>query len=60
MPARLEELEAAQEAMQAAMADPDYFKQPPEKLAEDGTRMKELADELATAYERWETLEAAS
>ena len=60
LPARLEELEAAQEAMQAAMADPDYFKQSPEKLAEDGTRMKELADELATAYERWETLEAAS
>ena len=58
LPATLERLEAEQEALQTAMADPGYFKQSPETLAADGQRMKDLAEQLATAYARWEELEA--
>ena len=58
LPERVEQLEAEQSQLQAAMADPTYFQRPADELATDGAKMKSIADELAKSYERWEELEA--
>ena len=58
LPARVESLEADQLALQTAMSDPAYFRQPPDVLAADGQRLQQLADQLEQTYERWEALEA--
>ena len=56
LPTRIEELEAAIEAMHNAMADPGYYKRPGTELAVDRAKMEALEAELATAFERWELL----
>ena len=58
LPARIEQLESETEELTAAMSDPEYFKQPAEKIAEASERLKQLNDELSHAYARWEELEA--
>lgn len=58
LPQRIEALEQEQESLQAEMANPDFFKQEREVIAERTRRLEELESELAGAYERWEALEA--
>ncbi|NGZ06413.1 MAG: ATP-binding cassette domain-containing protein [Magnetococcales bacterium] len=58
LPARIETLESEQQQLHAAMADPAYFRHPPEQRAADRTRLTTLEAELENAYLRWEHLEA--
>jgi ATP-binding cassette subfamily F protein uup len=58
LPALIETLETEVAAMHAAMAEPDYYRQPGDLLARDQTRLRELESRLAMAFARWESLEA--
>jgi ATP-binding cassette subfamily F protein uup len=60
LPARIEALEAEQTALHERLADPVFYKRPAEEVAAAQRRLKDLEDELAAAYARWEALEAQS
>src|SRR5262249_38836471 len=60
LPARIEELEAAREALHQAMADPAFYRKEGGEIAEAKARLEALEQELATAYDRWEILEGTS
>jgi ATP-binding cassette subfamily F protein uup len=60
LPALIETLETDIAALHAAMAGPDYFRQPGEVLARDQDRLRELESRLAAAFTRWEALEAGA
>ncbi|MFP6684411.1 MAG: ATP-binding cassette domain-containing protein, partial [Polyangiaceae bacterium] len=57
LPARIESLETEQEALQVKLADPNFYQQPSETIAEGKERLDSIASELETAYERWQGLE---
>ena len=57
LPATIENLETEQEALQIKLADPDFYQQPSEVIAEGKERLDSIASELETAYERWQALE---
>jgi ATP-binding cassette subfamily F protein uup len=59
LPALIESLEAEITALHATMGEPGYFRQPGELLAGDQARLHDLETRLATAFARWEQLEAA-
>jgi len=40
------------------MAAPEFYRQPPEGIAAATQRLKELTDDISSAYERWEYLES--
>ena len=58
LPLRIEKLEAEQAALHEEMADPAFFKRGGPDIAAAQTRLADLTTEIATAYERWEALEA--
>ncbi|MEM6328699.1 MAG: ATP-binding cassette domain-containing protein [Planctomycetota bacterium] len=58
LPAKIEKLEAAIATLHAAMADPAFYKQDAKAIAGKQAEEARLQTDLATAYERWETLEA--
>jgi len=58
LPALIESLETELSALHAAMATPDYFRQPGTALARDQSRLRDLESRLTAAFGRWETLEA--
>jgi ATP-binding cassette subfamily F protein uup len=60
LPAVIDELETAIAALHAAMAEPEYFRQPGDLLARDQARLCELEARLAAAFARWEELEAGA
>jgi ATP-binding cassette subfamily F protein uup len=57
LPKRIETLEAEQHQLAAAMALPTFYQQDSAKIAQASNRLKELENELAQAYQRWEELE---
>ncbi|MBF0189989.1 MAG: ATP-binding cassette domain-containing protein [Magnetococcales bacterium] len=57
LPARIESLESEQRQLHATMADPTYYRHPPERLTADQTRLGEVEEALEEAYRRWEVLE---
>ena len=57
LPALIETLEAEIGGLHAAMAGPDYYRQPGELLARDQARLSDLEGRLAAAFARWEALE---
>jgi ATP-binding cassette subfamily F protein uup len=57
LPALFETLEAEIGGLHAAMAGPDYYRQPGELLARDQARLSDLEGRLAAAFARWEALE---
>ncbi|WP_425400565.1 ATP-binding cassette domain-containing protein [Aeoliella sp.] len=57
LPGLIEKLEAETLELTAAMSDPEFFKKSPDEISTASERMKQLNDELAHAYERWEELE---
>ena len=59
LPALIDTLETDIAALHAAMAVPDYFRQAGDVLARDQARLRDLEAQLAQAFARWETLEAA-
>lgn len=58
LPQHIEALEAEQQELYRAMADPDFYKKEGSDIVKAKTRLQSLEQELAAAYERWETLEA--
>ena len=60
LPARIEELEAEQASIHAALADPQLYRGEPQRVAELKTRLEDVANRLAAAYARWEELEGVN
>ena len=58
LPEKIEQLEAEQSDLHAAMADPAFFKQDGTAIAQTTTRLEAIASELGTALSRWEELES--
>ncbi|MCX4193413.1 ATP-binding cassette domain-containing protein [Methylophaga sp. OBS1] len=58
LPAKIEELEARQQAFNDQMSDPGFYQQDAARITEVQQQVAALETELAAAYERWETLEA--
>lgn len=58
LPNRIEEIESEIADLHAAMGDPEYFQQSGEKIASDAANLKQLEEDLAAAYSRWEDLES--
>ena len=59
LPATIETLEAAVRELHASMADPAFFRQEKGVIAEANARLATLENQLAEAYDRWESLEAS-
>ncbi len=57
LPGLIERLEAEQEQLTAAMADPAFYQQPDTVITQGANRHRELEEELARAFERWAELE---
>jgi ABC transport system ATP-binding/permease protein len=58
MPALIEKLESQVAELHAELADPEFYKQPSAHITARSAASKELEAKLATAYQRWEALEA--
>ena len=57
LPSRIESLEAEQHRLTLAMADPGFYQQESDAISQAARRLKELDEELNTAYQRWQELE---
>jgi ATP-binding cassette subfamily F protein uup len=57
LPAKLEQLEAEIGKLHQAMATPEFYKRPGPAVARDATVLQQLEEQLAAAFQRWETLE---
>ena len=57
LPGRIESLESELHELHARMADPSFYKQERTAIAQTKSRLEELEEALAAAYERWEILE---
>lgn len=58
LPLQIETLEAEQQGLYDAMADPEFYKGEAHAIVEAKARLEVLEQELEEAYERWEALEA--
>ena len=58
LPAQIEELDAALNALQLQVNDPDFFRQSAETTTAILNQLQQTESKLAHAYERWEQLEA--
>ena len=58
LPAAIERLEHEQQGLQESMAQPDFYKQERDVIAEAKERLELIETELLEAYDRWEALEA--
>lgn len=59
LPAKIEKLESDASQLHTVMAEPDFYKQPPKEIAAKQAELKKIEEQLATAYARWEALEAS-
>ena len=57
LPARIEILEEEQRRLQAAVADPEFYKRPSDQITQAMERIEVLEYELVAAYARWHDLE---
>jgi len=53
----IETLETEQRLLQAAMADPAFYRQAKEEIKARQKRLQEVEDKISTCYRRWEELE---
>jgi len=58
LPARIESFETEIRELHEAMADPAFYKRDSSAIVVTKTKLAELERDLATTYERWESLEA--
>jgi len=58
LPKRIEGLDAEQLQIMAAMADPAFYRDSGNKVAETKARLDSIEKELSEVYKRWEDLEA--
>ncbi len=57
LPKQIEKLDAELAAIQAKMADPDFYKRDHTEVPAINEQMAKVEEELSTAYARWEQLE---
>jgi ATP-binding cassette subfamily F protein uup len=57
LPKLIERLESELAALHTEMAQPEYYRQLGERIAEATARLKQLESQLAGAYQRWEELD---
>ncbi len=57
LPERIETIESEQHALTAAMAEPAFYQRDSAEIALAANRLKQLEEELARAFMRWEELE---
>jgi ATP-binding cassette subfamily F protein uup len=57
LPARIERLEAEIEGLHQAMSTADFYKRSGDEIARETAALRQLEDQLAEAYHRWEALE---
>ena len=57
LPAKIESLEATLAELHEVISRPEFYKQPPTEIARQQTHVKDLDQQLAAAYRRWEELE---
>ena len=58
LPRRIERMEAEQDGLQARIASPDVYKEPPDAIARALARINELNQSLHDAYARWDELDS--
>ncbi|MEM8667528.1 MAG: ATP-binding cassette domain-containing protein [Planctomycetota bacterium] len=58
LPERIETIESEIAALHETMAKPEYYQSGSDTIASDAAHLKSLEQELANAYERWESLES--
>ena len=58
LPARIQALEAEQAQLNAAVAGPDFYKEPADAIKRTLTRLETLHGELLSAYARWDDLDS--
>jgi ATP-binding cassette subfamily F protein uup len=58
LPGRIEALEAEQQRLSVVMADPGFYQGDAAEIAATAERIRQLEEELAQAYARWEELES--
>ncbi len=59
LPERIEELEQSLADLHQRMAEPDFYQQSGERIAEENQRLATLEEELQSVYLRWEELDSA-
>jgi len=57
LPKLIEQLEAEQDVLHGAMADPAFYQKPKDEIAAATARAEEIPKKLDAAFERWEALE---
>ena len=57
LPAAIENFETEIAVLHRQMAEPQFYQQPGERIAAEQGRLKQLEEQLAAAYQRWEELE---
>jgi ATP-binding cassette subfamily F protein uup len=60
LPAAIERLEAEQATLHTALSDPALFQESPNEARDIAERSRRIAQELETAYVRWELLESGT
>jgi ATP-binding cassette subfamily F protein uup len=60
LPETIERLEAEIESLHHAMSTPDFYKRPGDEIARETATLRQLENQLAEAYRRWEDLEERS
>ena len=58
LPLDIEEMEAARDRITLAMQEPHYYRDPNNDPHEDQKKLEKLENDILTAYERWDELEA--
>ena len=60
LPETIERLEAEIATLHQTLAAPEFYKRPGAEIARETARLRQLDEQLAEAYHRWETLDARS
>jgi ATP-binding cassette subfamily F protein uup len=58
LPSKIETLEAEIGKLHATIAEPKFYSRPANEIAREQINLKELTQQLAAAYKRWEELES--
>ena len=58
LPRKIETLETEISKLHATMADPKFYSRPSNEIAREQKNLKDLAQQLTAAFQRWEELEA--
>jgi ATP-binding cassette subfamily F protein uup len=60
LPGRIDEMEAEQERLQEAVADPHFYQKPADTIHQTLARLDELQQAILDGYARWDELDARS